>query len=118
MHPLAGQGLNQGILDVQCLSDVLQRGAANGQDIGSIHLLREYASVRYLRNLVMISACDKLHRLYTTDFAPVTWIRSLGLSAVNQLDVVKVRQIALVGNHVGSLFLSPVGGNHEVRDGH
>ncbi|KAI8150339.1 hypothetical protein BJV82DRAFT_503447 [Fennellomyces sp. T-0311] len=91
VHPLAGQGLNQGILDVQCLSDVLQRGAANGQDIGSIHLLREYASVRYLRNLVMISACDKLHRLYTTDFAPVTWIRSLGLSAVNQLDVVKVR---------------------------
>ncbi|KAI9484584.1 hypothetical protein BDB00DRAFT_854504 [Zychaea mexicana] len=89
VHPLAGQGLNQGILDVECLADVLQQGAANGQDIGNIHLLREYASVRYLRNLVMISACDKLHRLYTTDFAPVTWIRSLGLSAVNSLDFVK-----------------------------
>ncbi|KAI9259623.1 hypothetical protein BDA99DRAFT_513743 [Phascolomyces articulosus] len=89
VHPLAGQGLNQGILDVECLADILQQGAANGQDIGNIHLLREYASVRYLRNIVMISACDKLHRLYTTDFAPVTWIRSLGLSAVNQLDFVK-----------------------------
>ncbi|KAI7847579.1 hypothetical protein BDC45DRAFT_541798 [Circinella umbellata] len=89
VHPLAGQGLNQGILDVECLADILQQGASNGQDIGNIHLLREYASVRYLRNLVMISACDKLHRLYTTDFAPVTWLRSLGLTAVNQLDFVK-----------------------------
>ncbi|CDH57478.1 ubiquinone biosynthesis monooxygenase coq6 [Lichtheimia corymbifera JMRC:FSU:9682] len=89
VHPLAGQGLNQGILDVACLSDILQRGASEGMDIGNLHLLREYASVRYLRNLLMISACDKLHRLYTTDFAPITWIRSLGLSSVNQLDFVK-----------------------------
>lgn len=93
VHPLAGQGLNQGILDVACLSDILQRGASEGQDIGNLHLLREYASVRYLRNLLMISACDKLHRLYSTDFAPITWIRSLGLSSVNQLDFVKVSRM-------------------------
>ncbi|KAI9320649.1 hypothetical protein BX666DRAFT_1219001 [Dichotomocladium elegans] len=89
VHPLAGQGLNQGVLDVECLSNILQRGAADGQDIGNVHLLREYASVRYLRNLVMISACDKLHRLYTTDFGPITLIRSLGLSTINKLDFVK-----------------------------
>lgn len=93
IHPLAGQGLNQGLLDVECLVDVLQHGAANGQDLGDTHLLREYASTRYLRNLVMISACDKLHKLYNTDFLPVTWIRSLGLSTINSLDLVKVRRV-------------------------
>lgn len=90
-HPLAGQGLNQGILDVQSLSQWIEKGTTEGQDIGSIHLLRQYASERYLRNIMMISSCDKLHRLYSTDAAPITWARSIGLSAVNQLDFVKVK---------------------------
>ncbi|ORZ02753.1 hypothetical protein BCR43DRAFT_449767 [Syncephalastrum racemosum] len=89
VHPLAGQGLNQGLLDVECLSNLIGRGAGEGQDIGNVHLLREYASARYVRNIAMLSACDKLHKLYSTDFAPITWVRSLGLSAVNQLDFVK-----------------------------
>jgi ubiquinone biosynthesis monooxygenase Coq6 len=89
-HPLAGQGMNQGLLDVECLSQLLERGSTEGQDIGSIHLLRQYASERYLRNIMMISSCDKLHRLFSTDAAPVTWVRSLGLNAVNNLDFMKV----------------------------
>ncbi|KAL9553562.1 hypothetical protein PS6_003865 [Mucor atramentarius] len=88
-HPLAGQGLNQGLLDVECLSQLLERGTVEGQDIGSIHLLRQYASERYLRNIMMISSCDKLHRLFSTDAAPVAWIRSIGLNAVDNLDFVK-----------------------------
>lgn len=91
-HPLAGQGLNQGILDVECLSTLVEKGTMEGQDIGNIHLLRQYASERYLRNIMMISSCDKLHRLYSTDVAPVTWIRSLGLNAVNQMDFLKVNK--------------------------
>lgn len=88
-HPLAGQGMNQGLLDVECLSQILERGSMEGQDVGSIHLLRQYASERYLRNIMMISSCDKLHRLFSTDAAPVTWVRSLGLNAVNNLDFMK-----------------------------
>ncbi|KAG1458945.1 hypothetical protein G6F46_007146 [Rhizopus delemar] len=88
-HPLAGQGLNQGILDVESLSQLIEKGTMEGQDIGSIHLLRQYASERYLRNIMMISSCDKLHRLYSTDLAPVTWIRSAGLSVVDQLGFAK-----------------------------
>ncbi|RCI02497.1 putative ubiquinone biosynthesis monooxygenase [Rhizopus stolonifer] len=89
IHPLAGQGLNQGLLDVECLSGLLQKGSTEGQDIGNIHLLRQYASERYLRNIMMLSTCDKLHRLFSTDSAPVTWVRSMGLNAVDSLDFVK-----------------------------
>ncbi|KAI8327569.1 hypothetical protein EDC96DRAFT_89691 [Choanephora cucurbitarum] len=91
IHPLAGQGLNQGLLDVECLSHLLEKGTREGQDIGSIHLLRQYAHERYLRNIAMLSTCDKLHRLFSTDAAPITWMRSIGLNTVNNLDFIKVR---------------------------
>ncbi|KAI8084999.1 uncharacterized protein BX664DRAFT_338303 [Halteromyces radiatus] len=88
-HPLAGQGLNQGLLDVESLTNVLVQGTLEGQDIGNINLLRGYASDRYIRNIVMISACDKMHRLFGTDAAPIAWLRSFGLSTLNNLDSVK-----------------------------
>lgn len=91
-HPLAGQGMNQGLLDVECLSQILAKGVTEGQDIGSIHLLRQYASERYMRNIMMISSCDKLHRLFSNDITPFTWIRSIGLNAVDNLDFLKVRK--------------------------
>lgn len=97
-HPLAGQGMNQGLLDVECLSQLLEKGTTEGQDIGSIHLLRQYASERYLRNIMMISSCDKLHRLFSTDATPVTWARSLGLNAVNSNGFLKVVQISSIRN--------------------
>ncbi|KAI8331215.1 hypothetical protein BC941DRAFT_439321 [Chlamydoabsidia padenii] len=88
-HPLAGQGMNQGLLDVESLTNVLVKGTCEGQDIGNIHLLRNYASDRYVKNIVMISACDKMYRLFGTDVAPVAWLRSFGLSTINGLDFVK-----------------------------
>lgn len=36
IHPLAGQGLNQGLADVQCLLKVIEQGIINGQDIGIV----------------------------------------------------------------------------------
>ncbi|GAB5591477.1 Putative ubiquinone biosynthesis monooxygenase [Umbelopsis nana] len=89
IHPLAGQGLNQGLLDVQKLSEVLEAGVKNGEDIGHIHLLSHYASNRYGRNVAMLSACDKIHRLFGTEFEPIVWARSFGFHAVNAFDSVK-----------------------------
>ncbi|OZJ04016.1 hypothetical protein BZG36_03764 [Bifiguratus adelaidae] len=89
IHPLAGQGLNQGLRDVQVLSNVLTNGVKHGEDLGNIHLLSQYASNRYARNLVMLSACDKIHRLYSTEFGPMVWARSLGLRGVNAFGYLK-----------------------------
>lgn len=38
IHPLAGQGLNQGLADVQCLSKVIEYGVTTGQDLGKLYL--------------------------------------------------------------------------------
>ena len=42
IHPLDGQGLNQGLADVQCLLKVIEQGISNGQDIGKYFLIQLY----------------------------------------------------------------------------
>jgi ubiquinone biosynthesis monooxygenase Coq6 len=63
----------------------------NGEDLGHIHLLSNYASNRYGRNVAMLSACDKIHRLFGTEFEPIVLARSFGFQAVNASESIKVR---------------------------
>ncbi|KAG0210734.1 putative ubiquinone biosynthesis monooxygenase [Mortierella sp. GBA30] len=89
VHPLAGQGLNQGLADVECLARVIEQGLLSGSDIGNIHSLTPYSSERFLPNLAMLGTVDKLSKLYNTDFGPVVWARSLGLTAVDNMGPIK-----------------------------
>lgn len=110
VHPLAGQGLNQGIGDVQSLIKTLEAAIQYGQDIGSFSLLpsnlflqflipffypgsilslEPYFSAQYFKNNLMLGVIDKLHKLYSTTSAPVVALRSFGLSAVNTMGGLK-----------------------------
>ncbi|KAF9996096.1 putative ubiquinone biosynthesis monooxygenase [Entomortierella chlamydospora] len=89
VHPLAGQGLNQGLADVECLARVIEQSLLSGSDIGNIHSLTPYSSERFLPNLAMLGTVDKLSKLYNTDFGPVVWARSLGLTAVDNMGPIK-----------------------------
>ncbi|KAF9282721.1 putative ubiquinone biosynthesis monooxygenase [Linnemannia elongata] len=89
VHPLAGQGLNQGLADVECLARVIETSLLSGSDIGNIHSLTPYSSERFLPNLAMLGTVDKLSKLYNTDFGPVVWARSLGLTAVEKMGPIK-----------------------------
>ncbi|KAJ6493645.1 hypothetical protein C8R47DRAFT_1044073 [Mycena vitilis] len=89
VHPLAGQGLNLGLADVECLSRCIQEALLNGGDVGSRTALLPYAQERYVENHKLMSAMDKLHKLYSTSFEPVVWARSVGLEVVNEFDSVK-----------------------------
>ncbi|KAF9365635.1 putative ubiquinone biosynthesis monooxygenase [Mortierella sp. NVP85] len=89
VHPLAGQGLNQGLADVECLARTIEQSLLSGSDIGNIHSLTPYSSERFLPNLAMLGTVDKLSKLYNTDFGPVVWARSLGLTAVDNMGPIK-----------------------------
>jgi ubiquinone biosynthesis monooxygenase Coq6 len=89
IHPLAGQGLNQGQADVASLVKTIERAVETGQDIGSQIALEEYNSERYAANNAILGVCDKLHKLYSFDSGPIVPLRSLGLSAVNKLGFLK-----------------------------
>ncbi|KAF5336069.1 hypothetical protein D9611_006401 [Ephemerocybe angulata] len=89
VHPLAGQGLNMGLSDVECLTRCIEKAILHGGDVGSYTALLPYAQERYLANHILMAAVDKLHKLYTTELEPVVWARSVGLEVLNELDSVK-----------------------------
>lgn len=89
IHPLAGQGLNQGQGDVQSLVKAISYAVSHGQDLGTQMWLEPYNSERYTANHVLMGICDKLHKLYSVDSGPLVPLRSVGLRAVNALSPLK-----------------------------
>ncbi|KAF9077907.1 ubiquinone biosynthesis hydrox [Rhodocollybia butyracea] len=98
IHPLAGQGLNLGLGDVECLSSCIQDAVLRGGDIGSYTALLPYTQERYLENHKIMSACDKLHKLYSTSFGPLVQLRSVGLEVLNELDSIKAAIMMSAGS--------------------
>ncbi|KAG0705593.1 hypothetical protein DFH29DRAFT_906062 [Suillus ampliporus] len=89
VHPLAGQGLNLGLGDVDALSRCIIQALTHGGDIGSYTALMPYARERYFENHKVMAAVDKLHKVYSSTAQPVVWARSVGLEVINELDSVK-----------------------------
>src|ERR1700761_7230513 len=67
IHPLAGQGLNQGQADVAALVKAIEAAVLCGQDIGAELSLESYNADRYAANNAIMGVCDKLHKLYAVE---------------------------------------------------
>ncbi|KAK6062884.1 ubiquinone biosynthesis mono0xygenase COQ6 [Seiridium cupressi] len=89
IHPLAGQGLNQGQGDVESLVSAIEYSVLHGADLGTRMSLEAYNQERYAANHVLLGVCDKLHKLYSVESGPLVPLRSLGLSAVNAMKPLK-----------------------------
>lgn len=89
VHPLAGQGLNMGLSDVQSLANTIQYTVKHGGDIGDEMYLERYNREMWVQNNRMLGVTDKLHKLYGVGWGPLVRIRSLGLKVVNQIGPVK-----------------------------
>lgn len=90
VHPLAGQGLNLGLLDCAALAEVLGEagGAAN---FGDMRHLRRYERRRRSENLLAAAALDGLERLFSNTDPLSTGLRAAGLSAVSKMPFMKRR---------------------------
>jgi 2-octaprenylphenol hydroxylase len=90
VHPLAGQGLNLGLLD--CASLVEAMGEAGGAGSPGDHgALRRYERRRKSENLLTAAALDGLERLFASSNPGVSRLRSAGLGAVAGLPLVRRR---------------------------
>jgi len=89
IHPLAGQGVNLGLLDAAALSEVLGDASEKGHDIGAYHVLRRYERWRKGDNLLIMAVMDGFKRLFGSSIDPVRSIRNLGLNLTNAMMPVK-----------------------------
>ena len=83
VHPLAGQGINLGLLDVAELAQEIIVAVTDNRDPGSNKLLNRYARARRGENVVMGLAFDMLNRLFATQYQPIEFVRDLGLNIVD-----------------------------------
>ncbi|KZT37735.1 ubiquinone biosynthesis hydrox [Sistotremastrum suecicum HHB10207 ss-3] len=97
LHPLAGQGLNLALGDVEELASCIDDAISHGIDFGSRTALLPYVRNRYFENHKVMSAVDKLHKLYSSQLPPVVWARSVGLEVVNELDSLKTALMLSAG---------------------
>lgn len=89
IHPLAGQGVNLGLLDAAVLSDVLVAARQSGQPLGGLGVLRRYERGRKGHNLAVQFAMDGFKHLFSNSHPGLYLMRNLGLGLANRLPPVR-----------------------------
>ena len=89
IHPLAGQGVNLGLMDVQVLVDALINSREKQRDIGALRALRTYERARKLDNKNMLAAMRGFKTIFGARNTCLIQLRSLGLNTVNRCQPLK-----------------------------
>lgn len=89
IHPLAGLGMNLGLLDAACLVEQIVGNHKLGKDIGELKQLRSYERQRKAEAQEYIAAMEGLKRLFSNDNSILKMGRNFGLSFVNGISPFK-----------------------------
>ncbi|MEQ9084758.1 MAG: FAD-dependent monooxygenase [Alcanivorax sp.] len=85
IHPLAGQGINLGLLDAAVLAEELGRARDDGLPGAHAGILARYERRRRADNLLMQNAMRGFKLLFERPEPAVRWLRNTGLGLVNRL---------------------------------
>jgi len=85
INPLAGQGVNIGLLDAAALAEVLVNAVKKGQDISTVAVLKRYEQLRRTENLKMMTVMDAFYQVFSNDLLPVKLLRNFGLGLAERI---------------------------------
>jgi 2-octaprenylphenol hydroxylase len=84
VHPLAGQGVNLGLLDAAALAQLVVAAAGRREDSGSLGVLRAYERWRKSEVALMGAAIDTFDRVLSHGAGPLARLARQGLGLVNR----------------------------------
>jgi 2-octaprenyl-6-methoxyphenol hydroxylase len=88
IHPLAGQGLNQGIKDIETLTEIFAKRINHGLEIDELAYM-EYENARKLDNRAVFCLTDNINRIFSNEIFPLSVFRKLSLSIMNESSLLK-----------------------------
>ncbi|SFR81325.1 2-octaprenyl-3-methyl-6-methoxy-1,4-benzoquinol hydroxylase [Marinobacter daqiaonensis] len=91
INPLAGQGVNLGFQDAQCLQALLDEARRLGRDPSDPELLERYQQQRRPANGRMMATMDVFYHLFSNSVTPVWAARNLGLGLAQGLPFARNR---------------------------
>ncbi|QFU00045.1 2-octaprenylphenol hydroxylase [Halomonas sp. THAF5a] len=103
IHPLAGQGVNLGLMDAAVLVEEVIEGRRRGLTAGDATLLARYARRRRGDNAAMLALMDGFRLLFGARHPALTLARNLGLSGVDRLGPLKRLLMQQATGHRGRL---------------
>lgn len=103
VHPLAGQGVNLGLLDAAALAQLLLEARREREDPGALRVLRQYERWRKSEVAFMGTAIDAFDRLLAHGRGPLSRLAQRGLGWVNRSQELKRFFIARALGTAGEL---------------
>jgi 2-octaprenyl-3-methyl-6-methoxy-1,4-benzoquinol hydroxylase len=85
INPLAGQGVNIGLLDAAALAEVLIDAHNKQLPLGDVAVLKRYEKLRRYENLKMMTVMDVFYQVFSNDILPVKILRNLGLGLAERV---------------------------------
>jgi 2-polyprenylphenol 6-hydroxylase len=89
IHPLAGQGVNLGFMDVKVLAEELLDAQVKQLSPANPVVLRRYQRRRRGANLSMTATMELFQRLFARRELPVRWLRNTGMHGIDALPALK-----------------------------
>lgn len=89
VHPLAGQGVNMGLLDAASLFDVIYEAVMNKRNFAHYAVLRKYERWRRADNLLMFNGIKTIKSLFSAQNTVVKNIRTMGMKLTDRTGFIK-----------------------------
>ena len=89
IHPLAGQGVNLGLLDASVLAAEVTRASKRQLSLMDESILRRYQRQRKRHNLEFMLLMEGLKQLFGSRHLAVRWLRNQGMHKVNNFGPIK-----------------------------
>jgi 2-octaprenylphenol hydroxylase len=89
IHPLAGLGVNLGLMDAACLTQVLIDARESKKRLGNLRILRRYTRWRKSENTCIINMMRALQEIFSVDTASSNLIRSMGINMIDRCIPIK-----------------------------